>query len=282
MDGWHWAERFFWSLRHRPILRDVSETPVDQGRDTPQRFCADFARELSGRGVSVRDAAERSGWSKSAIGNARTGPRLPRRELVVDVLSAVGLTAAELQDWTLRHAALTMGGSNPAVPDPAVPAPAPRGRAPILVAAVAALVGALVAGVVVYLVTRPAEVPVPAAATAVVTVQNKVALGAADLVEDTGPAYLSSRPEPFCGRAGCKLEGTDVVSGALLPATCTVTGTEMVNYNLDSPADENPHRVRSTLWYRLAWPDGRAGYLSEVYLEPASRGGLGLPACAAP
>ncbi|WP_226367282.1 hypothetical protein [Pseudonocardia sp. ICBG162] len=65
----------------------------------------------------------------------------------------------------------------------------------------------------------------------------------------------------------------------MLPATCTVVGERMWNYNLDSPVAHNPHRVESELWYRVTWPDGRSGYLSEVYLEPGSRGGLGLPAC---
>jgi len=260
----------------------VPEIPTDQGRDTPQAFCADFAATLSSRSVSVRDAAERSGWSKSAIGNARTGPRLPRRELVVDVLSAIGLTEAEVGDWTLRHAALTMGTADPAVLDPAGPTrpTSPRDRTLPLVAGLAALVGAVVAGAVVFVVTRPVPVPVAPVAAAVVTVQNKVALGESELVEDASPAYLSSRPEPFCGRNGCKVDDTEVVSGALLPATCTVTGADMWNYNLDSPAGQNPGRAHSARWYRLSWPDGRSGFLSEVYLDPASRGGLGLPTCA--
>jgi hypothetical protein len=131
-----------------------------------------------------------------------------------------------------------------------------------------------------WLAARALGAPAAASAgTAVVTVQNKVALGAEDLVEDSGPAYLSSRAIAFCGSRGCKEVGTDVVSGAMLPATCTVVGERMWNHNLDSPAARNPHRVESELWYRVSWPDGRSGYLSEVYLEPASRGGLGLPAC---
>jgi lambda repressor-like predicted transcriptional regulator len=280
MDIGRWAERSFSPPGRLLDTAVVGDTSTDQGRDSPQRFCADFARELSARGTSVRDAAQRSGWSKSAIGNARTGPRLPRRELVVDVLSAIGLSEAEVGDWTLRHAALTLGAADPAPPQPASP-PSSR-RSFVLVAVVAALLGAAVAALVTALVLRTDPAPTPPAVTAVVTVQNKVALGATDLVEDTGPAYLSSRAEPFCGRDGCKLDGTDVESGILLPAVCTVAGAEMWNYNLDSPAADNPNRARSTLWYRLTWPDGRAGYLSEVYLDPASRGGLGLPACAAP
>ncbi|WP_037047611.1 hypothetical protein [Pseudonocardia halophobica] len=71
----------------------------------------------------------------------------------------------------------------------------------------------------------------------------------------------------------------DVVSGTLPPATCTAHGAEMWNHDLDSPATVYPDRARSDLWYRLSWPDGRSGYLSEVYLDAASRGGLGQPAC---
>lgn len=38
-------------------------------------------------------------------------------------------------------------------------------------------------------------------------------------------------------------------------------------------------RAESDLWYRASFPDGRSGYVSEVYLSGASRGGLGLPDC---
>lgn len=41
----------------------------------------------------------------------------------------------------------------------------------------------------------------------------------------------------------------------------------------------DPHRADSDLWYRAAFPDGRSGYLSEVYVNGEDRGGLGLPSC---
>ncbi|MER5672065.1 helix-turn-helix domain-containing protein [Pseudonocardia alni] len=300
----------------------MTESPDGRPLDSPELFCRDFAAVLDARGVSVREAAERSNWSKSAIGNARTGPRLPRADLVTTVLAAVGVPAPEVREWARRHAALAAAPASPTtapatlsatvsadVAAPATGAPAardatetpgtggtepasaaaggteptgaagPRGRTARAVV-VAVLATALVAGGAGWLAARTLGAPAAASAgPAVVTVQNKVALGAEDLVEDSGPAYLSSRAIAFCGPRGCKEDGTDVVSGAMLPATCTVVGERMWNYNLDSPAAHNPHRVESELWYRVTWPDGRAGYLSEVYLEPGSRGGLGLPTC---
>lgn len=322
------------------ILVRVTESPDGRPLDSPELFCRDFAAVLDARGVSVREAAERSNWSKSAIGNARTGPRLPRGDLVTTVLAAVGVPAPEVREWARRHAALAAAPASPttaparlsatgsadvaapamgahaaraATETPgtggAVPPAAAGGTEPTSVAAggteptsvaaggtepmgtedarrtaravvVAVLATALVAGGAGWLAARTLGAPAAASAgTAVVTVQNKVALGAEDLVEDSGPAYLSSRAIAFCGSRGCKEVGTDVVSGAMLPATCTVVGERMWNHNLDSPAAHNPHRVESALWYRVTWPDGRSGYLSEVYLEPGSRGGLGLPAC---
>lgn len=308
-------------IAHRILVR-VTESLAGRPLDSPELFCRDFAAVLDARGVSVREAAERSNWSKSAIGNARTGPRLPRADLVTTVLAAVGVPAPEVREWARRHAALAAAPAWPTtapatlsatvsadVAAPATGAPVardatetpptggteqasaaaggtepagaedPRGRTARAVV-VAVLATALVAGGAGWLAARTLGAPAAASVgSAVVTVQNKVALGAEDLVEDSGPAYLSSRAIAFCGPRGCKEDGTDVVSGAMLPATCTVVGERMWNYDLDSPVAHNPHRVESELWYRVTWPDGRSGYLSEVYLEPGSRGGLGLPAC---
>jgi hypothetical protein len=54
----------------------------------------------------------------------------------------------------------------------------------------------------------------------------------------------------------------------------------MFNYNLDSSeSKQNPHRAVSTRWYRAMLHDGRRGYISEVYIAAADRGGKGLPNC---
>jgi hypothetical protein len=113
-----------------------------------------------------------------------------------------------------------------------------------------------------------------------VVVQNKVALGASALLEDTTPAYLSSKPAPYCTRNGCRIPGTELASGAVVVVNCHVVGAWMTNYNLDSSeVRPNPNKADSTLWYHVMLPSGVSGFLSEVYIEPRYRGGLGLPAC---
>ncbi|MGH8922484.1 MAG: hypothetical protein ACRD0H_29800, partial [Actinomycetes bacterium] len=42
-----------------------------------------------------------------------------------------------------------------------------------------------------------------------VVVQNKYATGSSSLLEDPITAYLSTSPEPYCSRRGCKVDGTD-------------------------------------------------------------------------
>lgn len=43
--------------------------------------------------------------------------------------------------------------------------------------------------------------------------------------------------------------------------------------------EDNPNVAASALWYGVQWADGRRGYLSEDYVTPMYRGGLGLPEC---
>lgn len=115
---------------------------------------------------------------------------------------------------------------------------------------------------------------------AVIKVQNKVAVGPHTLIEDTTPSYLSSKPIPYCSHYGCELPGSQVNSGVLLVAVCYTYGTRMYNYNLDSSASgNNPYRANSKLWYKIVLPDRREGYISEVYIVMADRGGMGLARC---
>jgi hypothetical protein len=69
-------------------------------------------------------------------------------------------------------------------------------------------------------------------------------------------------------------------SGAVLQALCQRQGSIMTNENASSPGIvHNPNAVTSARWYMVELPTGTTGYLSEVYLAPSSRGGLGLPGC---
>ncbi len=255
--------------------------PPEADRDAVREFGRAFGAELDARGVSLRKAAEQSGWSKSAIANARSGSSLPREQLVTDVLTAIGLDPEEIRTWRDRHRSVS--GAGPAAPGPDAGTPRRRPSRRVVVSLVAAAVVvaiAIAAALTVWGARTDARADPAPASHAVITVQNKVALGAAELVEDSSPAYLSGEPVSFCSRRGCRLEGTDMASGALVVGVCRATGEKMWNYNLDSPAPDNPHRAASDLWYRIAWPDGRYGYLAEIYVEPASRGGLGLAECA--
>jgi hypothetical protein len=241
--------------------------------------------------------SRRSGRSKTALSEAVGGRHLPRWETVSGFVDACG---GRPEDWRARweearDAAATPEDTPPPTPEPptttepaaTTPPTAPPSGAPHdrqmgrrRVRAGAALIGAALVGAAVTLgvvvLGGGGQPTVP-----VVVVQNKVAVGPAMLLEDATPAYLSTIPAPYCKARGCAVPGTDMASGAVLAVDCTVAAEDMVNYEADSVLSrDNPHRAHSTLWYRARFPDGRAGFLSEVYVDPASRGGLGLPDCA--
>lgn len=180
---------------------------------------------------------------------------------------------------------------SPAPPSPAPPSPGPpapevggtrRRRRAVLAGAL--VVGVLAVGglgVVLGRVTAPAPPVVPQTVEAI-EVQNEVALGPDALVEDRTPAYLSTEALAYCAAPSrsCQVPGTEMASGAAIVANCWTRGQMMWNWDLADPsARSNPFRVRSDLWYRASFPDGRTGYLSEVYVVRGDRGGRGLPRC---
>ena len=299
-----------------PDDRFVAEPPVASGppesADSAMKFCRDFAALLDDRGVSLRAAAARSGWGKSTISAARKGPALPNVDLVADVLAAIGEDEQTCGQWRIRHERLRGGaklslsaqpgpsaatvdvgapdhvvdpGNDEAdqpVADPAddgqparTPTPSSRWSRRRRVIAVAS---AVVVGVATWLLTRSLS-PTPSERT--IVVQNKVAFGPSDLEEDRSPSYLASRPVARCANVpGCKLPGTDLASGDTVKAVCQLQGALMTNANVQSPGvKNNPNVAASALWYGIRWPDGRRGYLSEVYVASTYRGGLGLPPC---
>ncbi|MCA0144016.1 hypothetical protein [Blastococcus sp. LR1] len=112
-----------------------------------------------------------------------------------------------------------------------------------------------------------------------VTVDNRVTDGSG-MREDSGPAVLSTVAENYCSSRGCALPDTGMGSGDTVTAICRTEGERTTNGDDSSAADdENPDLYTSTLWYRVEMPDGRTGFLSEVWLSADARGGLGLPAC---
>ncbi|WP_328442745.1 hypothetical protein [Amycolatopsis sp. NBC_00438] len=151
-------------------------------------------------------------------------------------------------------------------------------RLALILGAAAILVAA---GYVSALLFQPDESPSAGVPYAAVSVQNMVALGESDLRPDSTPAYLSTERVSRCATPtkNCKVAGTEMDTGVLLVATCQAEGEELVNFNLDSTSPENPNRARSKRWYDVRLPDGRTGFINEVYLAPHDRGGLGLPSC---
>lgn len=117
--------------------------------------------------------------------------------------------------------------------------------------------------------------------TVTIIVQNKYAAGPNTLAEDSTPAYLSTRPVPRCASNSCKVPGSDLATGDVLVADCTVEAEQpMTNADIDSPGVRyNPGAAISNLWYHAHRSDGLSGLISEVYVASRYRGGLGLPVC---
>ena len=172
---------------------------------------------------------------------------------------------------TIAAAAVLVAPPAPAPQPDVPPAPPRRSRRALLLAAAAAVI--LAAVVAIVLGQRADETAVD------VTVQNLVTAGALGSREDT-PAYLSTVPQNACRPRGCAVPGTDVNTGDRLPVVCQTTGERTTNGNDGDPADDaNPLLADSRLWYGARLDDGSIGYLSEIWLSPIDRGGLGLPRC---
>jgi hypothetical protein len=124
----------------------------------------------------------------------------------------------------------------------------------------------------------PPPASVPTTTDRTVTVYNRVTNGTG-MREDTA-GYLSSVTQNYCRSNGCALSGTDMSTGAHATAICQTTLARTTNGNDHDAADDgNPELYSSTRWYGIRWSDGRIGYLSEVWLSAADRGGIGLPPC---
>lgn len=279
--------------------------PLDPNAGPVQAFAAEL-RKLweEANKPTFLGMHRKTGRSRTALSEAVGGDHLPTWDTVAAFVRACGGDVAvwrakweqadEQVKATSREAAST---AEPVAAEPSAESAEPeanepprqgrlRRAVPLLVASLggAAVASAVTAVVMANISHSTSGQPISAgqhvSTPAVITVQNKVALGASQLIEDTTPAYLSSRPIPYCSRLGCELPNTAVSSGALLVAVCHATGTEMFNYDLDSSESKtNPNRADSALWYKVVLPDGRAGYLSEVYVVAANRGGMGLPVC---
>jgi hypothetical protein len=266
--------------------------PLDPGAGPAQAFAAELRKlwEEAGRPTFLQ-MARKTGKSRTAMAEAVGGDHLPSWETIVAFVKACGGNSNEWRvRWEQARDARASVGQRGDAPDQAgneTPAQRPSSWARRLVPyAATVLVTAVIASTVTAFITlgrRPGtELAASKRSThaAIITVQNKVAIGPDSLVEDTTPSYLSSKPVPYCSHYGCEIPGTQVNSSAMLVAVCYRYSTQMYNYNLDSSASQNnPYRARSRLWYKVAFPGRSQGYISEVYIVAADRGGMGLPRC---
>jgi hypothetical protein len=259
-----------------------------------QAFASELRELRSAAGEPVfTKMARATGRSRTALTEAAGGDHLPTWDTVVAFVRACEGDEADWEHKWLavreamkpcESAATTSSLGPDTSPEPVVddrPSPVPPfwRRRPWQLGMAAAVI---VVAVAAYFRTsgsrsdssdeRPAGI--------IAVVQNKIAIGPRVLVEDTTPAYLSTEPQPYCKRNGCAVANTDMRSAAVVPVTCHADGAYMVNYDLrDTTVQRNPNKIASTLWYWAVLPDGRAGYISEIYLEPQFRGGLNLPKC---
>ncbi|MFI5937581.1 helix-turn-helix domain-containing protein [Actinoplanes sp. NPDC051494] len=262
----------------------LDERPVDDTL-TPARALADELRALrrsaGDPGFAKMASLARGRVSKTAMSDAVAGKHVPKWDTVEAFVDVCGADPELLRpSWERARLRNTPQAPNLLT---AVSGDAKRWRwrwPVLLVIVTAALTGTLTAMTLASFHRDPVVHPVVRPIAALV-VQNKIAVGPADLLEDpSGPAYLSGRTESFCAARGCKVRGTELDSGAVVAVTCRTDGEPMVNYNADSvPVQDNPGRIRSVLWYRVVFPDGRSGFLSEVYVAPEYRGGMGLGTC---
>lgn len=242
------------------VMRCVVEQAVDQFRDPRKAFSA--ALQLNDPKIS------RMTTGQYADQLTKTGSGLASLAWALRVLpvlqqgwqGAADSVAALITSGASTHVNVSLDGrpassqpTPPSAPSPGPP-PGPGGQAP------------------------PPPGPAPPSER-VVVVLNQVTNGPTQMREDV-PAYLSTVPRNYCKRDGCALGGTDMGTGAYLTAVCQTGGVRTTNGWDANPSDDgNPGLFESTRWYLIRWGDGRAGYLSEVWLYPQFRGGLGLPGC---
>lgn len=285
------------------------QRPIDPSRGPVAAFAAELRKLRDEAGAPTYAAmAKKAHISKTVLSEAAGGARPPTWPAVRSYLQAVDLTGEDdVARWhsrweEMREEVARLSGSPAAKPlapdhrddgpDPSAAGVTPdagtnrRSHARRMRLAVG-IAGAACMAAVLAVAFAPAPPP-SATSTAdqqpppmrVVVVSNMIAVGPDSLIEDTTPSYLSTVPKTRCASRGCKIPGTEMWSGALVHATCYTHGPKVVNYDLNAPGVTNPHRAASTLWYRGTMASGSsAGYLSEVYVAAAYRGGLGLATC---
>lgn len=260
------------------------ERPLDAAAGPIQAFASDLRklRQQAGNPKYLQ-MQRRTGRSRTALAEAAGGDHLPTWDTVEAYVGACG---GDLAQWRARWAQArdaVWSQRRQAAPDgsmgtnPLGPPRASRLQRWLTAAAIAAF---LVTAVTSTLHSFQTVGNVVTARPVIVIVQDKVATGRSALIEATTPVYLSGKPIASCSTKGCEIPRTQMWSGVVLRATCRTQGAKMTNENLASAEiARNKNGITSSLWYRCTLPNGTGGYLPEVYVAAAYRGGQGLPEC---
>ncbi|MGN6557138.1 MAG: hypothetical protein ACTHLH_03900 [Solirubrobacterales bacterium] len=115
----------------------------------------------------------------------------------------------------------------------------------------------------------------------VLHVYNRVTSGPRKMREDKTPVYLSTKPVIFCSDRNCRIPETNRQSGDTYDAAvCQREGERTTNGEDASRIDDhNPGLFSSRRYYGVRLDQDTFGYVSEVWIAPKQRGGLGLPSC---
>lgn len=126
----------------------------------------------------------------------------------------------------------------------------------------------------------PLPPPAPPPIRKVLTVDNRATNGM-EMTQDDVPLRLTTEKRTFCTTNRCNIDGTERTTGQTYDAAvCQSTGERFTNGNDASPADDgNPERFESTRYYGVKLEDGTFGWVNEVWVRAADRGGLDLPTC---
>ncbi|MBT0768638.1 hypothetical protein KIH74_06850 [Kineosporia sp. J2-2] len=258
-------------------------------RDLCDRRAAAEGKKLDLRELERRTAAVGRRRSRGTLSDALRGERLPTWTTTQALVEALD---GDLVVWQRRHQSILGPAGHTQVQDdqedthpPGEPLaagaavepdhPAVPTRRSWLLPASIALAGLALAGAAGFWAYAGRAERTPS-----ITVQNMVAAGATGLSEDATPTYLSTRPVARCGSLGCKIDGTEMWSGIVLAAVCQMRGQFVTNADEGSSGiQDNPGAARSVRWYGVQRTDGSVGLISEVYIRPQDRGGLGLADC---
>lgn len=117
----------------------------------------------------------------------------------------------------------------------------------------------------------------------ILRVYNKVTSGPERMREDIEPVTLSTKPVAFCGGRDVCIEETERETGGTYDAAVCQREGEAITNGQDTGGsdDDNPGLFTSKLYYGVRLDD-TFGYVSEVWIDPEDRGGLGLPPCFKP